>query len=156
MNQTSNGVYFLLILLAGIFILVFFILKPFLFALILAIVFATVFEPLHKKALVMTRGKEGLAALIATVSVLLVVVAPLAFLGIQIFQEATQLYSSIDMEDVVQNLKRFFPVPIEFSIDINQYTKQGLNWLLQHLGPLFSNVAKIMVSVFVFLVALYY
>jgi predicted PurR-regulated permease PerM len=60
------------------------------------------------------------------------------------------------VEDVVQNLKRFLPVPVEFSVDFNQYLKQGLNWLLQRLGPLFSNVTKIMVSVFVFLVTLYY
>ena len=156
MNHQKSELYFLLILLVGIFILTFFIFKPFLYALVLAMVFTTVFEPVHKKALTITREKQGLAALLATVAVLIIVVAPITFLGIQIFQEATRLYSSIDVEDAVQNLKRFFPIPIEFSIDINQYVRQGLNWLLQHLGSLFSNVAKVMLGVFVFLVALYY
>ncbi len=167
MNHQKSELYFLLILLAGIFILTFFIFKPFLYALVLAIVFATVFEPFHKKTLAITRERRGLAALLATAVVLVIVVVPITFLSIQIFQEATQLYSSLisnggatnlsrDVEDVIQNLKRFFPVPIEFSIDINQYVRQGLNWLLQHLGPLFSNVAKVMLGVFVFLIALYY
>jgi len=156
MNHRKSELYFLLILLAGIFILTFFIFKPFLYALVLAMVFATVFEPVHKKALTITRERQGLAALLATTVVLTIVVMPIAFLSIQIFQEATQLYFSIDVEDVIQNLKRFFPVPMGFSVDVNQYLKQGLSWLLQHLGPLFANVAKVIIGVFVFLIALYY
>lgn len=167
MNHQKSELYFLLILLSGIFVLVFFIFKPFLYALILAIVFAIVFGPLHKKILSMTRDRKSLAALIATILVLIVVIVPLTFLGIQIFQEAAQLYSSLvesggatgfsrGVGDTIQSLTRFSPVPIEFSLDTNQYLKQGLSWLLQHLGPLFSNVAKIMLGVFVFLFALYY
>ena len=166
MNHQKSELYFLLILLVGIFILAFFIFKPFLYALILAIVFATVFEPLHKKILAMTRERKGLSALLATVAVLVVVIAPLTFLGIQIFQEATGLYSSLvsngnatdlprGIGGYLQSLTRFSPVPID-SPDFSQYLKQGLNWLLQHLGPLFANVAQVMVSVFIFLVALYY
>ncbi|MFH1187606.1 MAG: AI-2E family transporter [bacterium] len=166
-NHQKSELYFLLILLAGIFVLAFFIFKPFLYALILAIVFATVFGPLHKKMLAMMRDRKGLAALLATISVLIVVIVPLSFLGIQIFQEATGLYSSLTQNgsatdlsrgvgDIIQSLTRFSPVPIEFSGDVNQYLKQGLSWLLQHLGSLFANVAKAMVGVFIFLVALYY
>lgn len=174
-NHQKSELYFLLILLLGIFILTSFIFRPFLYALILSIVFATVFGPFHKKALAITREKRSLAALLTTASVFIIVIAPITFLGIQIFQEATQLYSSLvsnggatnlsrSIEDAINNLKRFFPVPkaltkempIEFSVDFNQYLKQGLNWLLQHIGPLFSNIAKIIVSVFVFLIALYY
>src|SRR3989344_7544184 len=165
-NHQKSELYFLLVLLAGIFILAFFIFKPFLYALILAIVFATVFGPLHKKILAMTQDRKGVAAFLATISVLIVVVAPLAFLSIQIFQEATGLYSSLienggttdlsrGIGDTIQSLARFSPVPID-SLDVNQYLKQGLSWLLQHLGPLFANVAKAMIGVFIFLVALYY
>lgn len=152
-NHQKSELYFLLILLAGIFVLTFFIFKPFLYALILAVVFATVFEILHKKIFVMTRERKGLAALLATISVLVVIVVPLAFLGIQIFQEASGLYSSLTinggttdfsrvMGDTINILKRFIPVPIELSFNVNQYLKQGLSWLLQHLGPLFRMLQK--------------
>ncbi|MDO8663582.1 MAG: AI-2E family transporter, partial [Candidatus Wildermuthbacteria bacterium] len=167
MNYPKSELYFLLILLAGIFVLAFFIFKPFLYAIILAIVFATVFEPLHKKILAMTREKRGLAALLATVSVLIIVVVPITFLGIQIFQEATGLYSYLVQSgsatglsrvvgDTIQSFKKFSPVPIEFSVDINQHLRQGLSWLIQRLGPLFANVAKAILGVFIFLIALYY
>lgn len=167
MNPSKTELHFLLILLLGIFTLTFFIFKPFLYALILAIVFATVFEPVHTRALGITRGRNALSALLATVSVLVVVVVPLTFLGVQIFQESTQLYSSLALNggttdlsrgvsDTLRGLTRFFPPPTEFSADINQYVQQGLSWLLQHLGSLFASVAKVMVSIFIFLIALYY
>ncbi len=166
-NHQKSELYFLLTLLLGVFVLAFFIFKPFLYAITLAIVFATVFEPLHKKIRAMTRGGGGLAALLTTLSILIIVIVPLTFLGIQIFQEATELYSSLaqngDATNIsrvvggtIQSLTRFSPVPIEFSGDVNQYLKQGLSWLLQHLGPLFANVAKAIVGVFIFLIALYY
>lgn len=167
MNHSKTELYFLLILLAGAFALAFFIFKPFLYALILAIVFATVFGPVHAKALGITRGRSALSALLATVSVLVIVVVPLTFLGVQIFQESTQLYSSLTLNggttdlsrgvsDSLQGLTRFFPVPMAFSVDADQYAQQGLRWLLQHLGSLFASVAKVMVSIFIFLIALYY
>ncbi len=163
----KSELYFLLILLAGIFVLAFFIFKPFLYALALAMVFAIVFRPVHKKILVITAGRRGLAALLATVSVFIAVVVPLAFLGIQIFQEAAGLYSSLvqnsratdfsrGVGDAVNSIKRFFPASADFSVDFNQYLRQGLNWLLQHLGLFFANVAKVILGIFVFLIALYY
>ena len=167
MNNGKPQLYFLLAILVGTFVLAFFIFRPFLYALILAMVFASVFAPFHKKAFIITRGRSALAALLTTISVLIVVIAPLAFLSVQIFQEATQLYLSLlnnggatdfsrGVGDTMQSLTKFSPVPIEFSVDVNQYLKLGLSWLLQHLGPLFANVAKAMVGVFIFLVALYY
>ncbi|MEK7089548.1 MAG: AI-2E family transporter [Patescibacteria group bacterium] len=166
MNHQKSELYFLFILLAGIFVLAFFIFKPFLYALILAIVFVTVFQPVHKKILAIIRDRKGLAAFLTTISVLIVVVAPLTLLGIQIFQEATGLYSSLTLNggttdpsrflgDTIQSITRFSPVPID-TPDISQYLKQGLSWLLQHLGSLFANVAKAIASVFIFLIALYY
>ncbi|MBI2889041.1 MAG: AI-2E family transporter [Candidatus Liptonbacteria bacterium] len=166
MNHNKSELYFLLILLTGIFILAFFIFKLFLFPLILAVVFATVFGPVHKRALVITRERNVPAALLTTVFVLIVVIVPLTFLGVQIFREATQFYSSLvesggvsdisrSVSDAIKNLTGFSPVPLE-SLDVSQYLKQGLSWLLQHLGPFFANVARAMMGTFIFLVALYY
>src|SRR3989344_2894593 len=167
MNHSKTELYFLLMLLASVCVIAFFIFKPFLYTLILAIVFATVFEPVHKKALHIMGGRSVLAALLTTVSVLVVVIVPLTFLGIQIFRETTQLYSSLTLNggaidfsrsvnDTLQSLTPFSPTPIEFSTDINQYITQGLHWLLQHLGTFFASVAKVLLSIFIFLVALYY
>ncbi|MEK7499844.1 MAG: AI-2E family transporter [Patescibacteria group bacterium] len=166
-NHQKSELYFLLLLLLGIFILAYYIFQPFLFSLILAIVFATVFEPLHNNILTRTKGRNGLSALFSTMCVLLVVIVPLSFLGVQIFREATDTYTylteSNNASDIshtisggIEELSIFSPVPLEFNVDVNQYAKQGLNWLLQHTGSLFSNAAKALMSIFIFLLALYY
>lgn len=167
MSDRKPQFYFLLVLLAGILALAFFILRPFIYPLILAAVFAVVFQPLYKKALEFTRQRQGLAALFTIIIILTLVIAPLVFLGIQIFQEARQLYSTVtggDGKDIILSvlnslrdaLQKLFPVPREFSIDLDQYLKQGLSWLLQNLSNIFSSFAKMIVSSFIFLVALYF
>lgn len=166
MNYQNTERHFLLILLMGAGILAFFIFRPFLFTLILALVFATVFWSLHEKVLTITRGREALSALLSTLCVLVIVITPLAFLSTQIFQESTQLYASLasggatdlsqSVNAALQDLAAVSGVPIAFPVDADQYVTQGLRWLLQHLGPLFASVAKVIVSAFIFLVALYY
>ena len=167
MKHQKSEFYFLLILLTGIFVLAFFIFKPFLYPLILAVVFATVFGPVYRKILLAMGGRKNLSALLTTTLILVVVIVPIIYLSIQIFQEATRLYFSLTGSDGVndfsliitnalKDLSRFSPTPIDLSIDIKQYATQGLSWLLQHFGLLFASLAKVMVSIFIFLIALYY
>ena len=165
MGYQKSELYFLLVLLAGMSVVIFFIFQPFLYALILAVIFATVFAPVHKRILAVMQARAGLSALLTTLFVLVVIVVPVTFLGIQIFQESTQLYSSVvdnggtielarGIEDVVRSLGiPFLPTG---TLDFGLYVKQGLSFLIQHLGTIFSNVAKIMVGIFVLLIALYY
>ena len=157
----------MLVLLVGIILLAFFVFQPFLYSLVLAVVFATVFKPLHKKILAFTNQRNGLAALLSAISVVVIIVTPMAFLGTQIFGEATQLYFSFAkdgdatnfsyaIKNVLASFEKIVPMPVALSDNFNGYAEQGLNWLLQHLDSLFSNVAKIIAGIFVFLIALYY
>ena len=167
MTHQKSELYFLFILLFGMFVLTFFIFKPFLYALILAIVFATVFSKVHKRFLVITRESKGLSAFLSTVTVLIIVVVPLSFLSVKIFQETTQLYSSVidnggaitisrNLNETIQSFTKYYSVPMDFTVDINQYLGQGLNWLIQNFAGLFKNVAKAMMGIFIFLIALFY
>lgn len=165
MNHPKSELYFLFALLSGISVLTFFIFQPFIPALLLAVIFATVFAPVHKKVLILTRGKDGLSALLATLLVLIVIVVPLTFLSVQIFKEATQLYSSIvsnggakGLSSALEEVLRISGIPFipEGALDFSQYAKEALTWVIQHLDTVFSNVAKMMVGIFVLLIALYY
>ena len=136
MSYQKSELYFISALLAGMFILVFFIFQPFIYALILALIFATVFAPVHKRILAMTRRNNGLAALLSTMGVLVVIVVPLTFLSTQIFKEATQLYSSIVSSgggvSVTRELEMFLrnagvPFLPTAALDFSQYLKQGLS-----------------------------
>lgn len=165
MSYQKSELYFLVTLLVGMSIVTFLIFEPFLYALILAVIFATVFYPVHKKILSALSESRGISALLTTAFVLVVIVVPVTLLSTQIFQEATSLYSSTvedggtasllrSTEDVVRGAGiPFFPTG---SLDFSQYMKQGLSFLIEHLGTIFSNVAKIVVGIIVLFIALYY
>src|SRR3989344_2656496 len=98
MDKHKSELYFLLFLLLAVLSLSFFLFKPFIYVLILAVVFATVFAPLHRKITTWVGGRKTLAALLSTLSVLIVVIIPISFLATQVFQETSGLYLSITEE----------------------------------------------------------
>jgi len=167
MNNRNPQIYYLLALLSGAILLAFFIFRPFLYTLITAIAFTVVFQPVHQRVLGITRQRQGIAALITAVIIITVVLVPVVLLGIQIFQEAQQLYSSVTegggkdnilnaVKEITDYLQKYIPVPIEFSLNFDKYLEHGLDWLLGNIGSVFSNFAKITLKLFIFLIALYY
>ena len=167
MKHYKSELYFLLALLVGVMLLAFFIFKPFLYATLLAVFVATVFEPLYKRIIVLTRGNKGLASLITVFAVILILIIPITFLATQILQEATQLYQyflteqgstvfSSSLNKVLNGIGEFIPVPANTSIDIHDYIKQALSWLLPRLSSFVSNVVFMVMNTFIFLIALYY
>lgn len=122
--------------LTGISVLAFFIFRPFLYALALAAVFSVVFQPVYQRMVRYVRGRQGLAALATILIVIILIFTPLVFLGIQIFQEAQQLYSSLIesggkdavltiLSGLMERIQKYVPAAQEFSVNINQYLKQG-------------------------------
>lgn len=159
--------YFLLVALIATAILSFFIFQPFLFALVLALVFGVVFKPFYRGVMLRLRVGSGVAALFTILAVVAFIFTPLMLIGTQVVQEAAGVYASLTekggtsgilkiLDQGVDDLKIIFPPLKEVAINTDEYAKQGLTWVVRHLGSLFSDFAKIMMSLFVFLVALYY
>ncbi len=163
---------FLLVLLIGILVLSFFIFKPFLATLVLAGIFSVILHPLYKKILHYFGNREALASL-ATVCISIVcIVVPLSILGAQIFQESAQLYTSLSQgeskqnvliatlestgktfEKIVPGTGRFFT---NLSNNLDVYVKQGLVWLIEHLGVALSGFSALLLDLFIFFISLYY
>ncbi|MCE9585329.1 AI-2E family transporter [Candidatus Nomurabacteria bacterium] len=167
MKQFKSQTYFLFGFIAFALVLTFFIFKPFLYASILAVVFATIFYPIYKIILKVTKQNKGLSAISTTILVVVVFLVPLILLTTQIFKESTSLYSSMlnnggfdNLSALVTNqlngLNNFLPTQVDFSLNINQYLKSGLNWLVNNLGFIFSNAIAITGGCIVFFIALYY
>jgi predicted PurR-regulated permease PerM len=159
--------YFLLAIIIVVSILSIFIFSPFLNALILAVVFSVMFNGLYRNILGITKNNESLSSLATIVIVVVLVVGPILFLGLQIFQEAQGLYitllekggdrgilSVIDM--LSSSLSKTFPILGNLSFDVDQYLKETLSLFSSHLGGFFSSFAKILTSAFLFMIALYY
>ena len=165
MDHKQHSHYFLIIALIIAVGVVYFIAKPFLEPLILAAVFAFLFQPIYKSLFKLFKNRETLAALLTTLIAIVLVLLPLTFLGTQIFKESSQLYQSLvrDGSGVAGSLQNFlnqtrdiFPVPADFRIDFSEYVKQGLEFLIKNIGTVFSSFAKILLNTFVFLMAFFF
>ncbi|MDO8504972.1 MAG: AI-2E family transporter [bacterium] len=160
----KSSFYFLIILLVGMLVLILFILRPFLSALILATVFSVVSQPLYKKISMHIKSTR-LASLFTSLIVAIIILVPSILLGRQIFRETWQLYSSvaseggsfiIETDRFLDSVQQFSPVQFQFSANVNQYLKQGLSWLVENIGLIFSNIGRLLMSVVIFLIAFYY
>jgi predicted PurR-regulated permease PerM len=166
MFHSKNSIYFLLICLTIAFVAVYFVIKPFLGVLILAAVFAFIFQSLYFRLLRFMGKRESLAALATMIIVIILVFLPIVFWGSQILKEAGQFYNTLTgdgksdfisaIENVTNKMRVPTLIPENFNIDFNQYLKQGLSVLVQNIGGIFSSFAKMALNFFVFLIAYYY
>jgi predicted PurR-regulated permease PerM len=165
--RRTSGLYFLLASLGLVFVLVFFIFRPFLYSLIFAAVFATAFYPMYQVIMKATRDCSRISALSTVLIVAVVIFTPITFLGIELFKEVHGIYmklvvdgdgvAGLNMLNAAQaTLHRYFPMAPDFSLNVDQSLKKGLVWIFEHLGVLSGNFAKLGVSFFLFFVAFYY
>jgi len=97
---------------------------------------------------------------------IILVVLPMALLGVQILKELNQLYQTIAsgnkdsflmvIDNSINWARGFFPVPDNFQIDFSQYLQRGIDTLIRNIGSIFSSFAGILLDFFVFLVAFYF
>jgi len=172
MASVKLQLQFLLIVLAGLLILSFLVISPFLTPLVLAAVCAVVLQPLYRALLRSFANRKALAAGATVLFSFVCILIPLTFLGTQIFHESTQLYSSLAQGDSTQNLivtairsigktsEHILPGTGDFfthlSDNLDVYVKQGLVWLSDHLGAALSGISVLLLNLFIFFIALYY
>jgi predicted PurR-regulated permease PerM len=161
-----HSVYFLLVCIIALFALVTMIISPFIGALIVASVFAFLFQPIYKRLQSYTKDSQKISALITTVVAIIIILLPLSFIGFQIFKESTELYKNVIAGDtdvfagVIENFINktggVLPLPENFQVDFKQYAEKGLSVLIQNLGLIFSSVTKTLLNLVVFLTAFYF
>lgn len=163
--------YFLMALLIGATALVALIFEPFLKALALAVVFAVVLQGLHKHLLKAFGGFPGVASLLTVVISAVVILVPLSLVGIFVAQEAQDVYHALDeaggkstiaqaISQVDEMTGGVVPGLGEFSqnisANIDLYAKEILQWITKHSGAIFTSISSLLLSLFIFLIALYY
>jgi predicted PurR-regulated permease PerM len=166
MNKKNHSNHFLIMALVASIIIVYFIARPFLGPLILAAVFAFLFQPIYQRFLVVFKTRESLSALCTTLIAIILILLPITFIGTQIFKESSQMYQSLvhggsdnfvgSIENVLNQARKILPIPADFKIDFGQYARQGLEILIENLGAIFSSFAKILINSIMFLFAFYF
>ncbi len=172
MLQHKVQLQFLLVLLAGALLLSYFILSPFLAAVVLAAIFAVVLNPLYERILRRFGDRKPVSALATVFITIICILTPLAILGAQIFQEALHVYGTVTQDNSTQNVlvtvinrlgktaeeivpgSGFFFNNLSTNVDI--YVKQGFTWIVNHFGTALSSFSSLMLSFFIFLISFYY
>lgn len=167
MFDSKPRLYFLTLLLIVAFILSFLILRPFLYALILALVFSIVCRPWYEAIRSRVPKSPSLASLLTILSIIIFLFIPLTLLGWQIFQEVQYFSNNVDIGNGQQfvntllanlnsRLDQYFPGFGGLFLDLDSYLKSLFNFLANNLSSLFFNAAKIITSLFVFFVASFF
>lgn len=164
--------YFLLVLLVGAFALTIFIFAPFLKPLALAAVFAVVLQGVYRTVSTAFNGRlPGFAAFLTVLISVVFILLPLSLLGTSVAREARSLYLSLEegsASNVVSNALRQFETSLDritpelgdaaraVSADIDTYTQDALAWITSNAGSIFSSLSSLVLSFFIFFIALYY
>lgn len=163
--------YFLVALIVASSVLAFLIFRPFLIVLVFATVFAVILQPLYQTILHRMSGSPGLAAFATMLISVVFVLVPLTFITTQITNDAEHLYASLSdgsgrtyldtvfqyaNDTIVQYVPSLAPASTNLSVPVDKYAKDGLAWLIQNLGGAFGGATRLLLSFFVFLIALYY
>ncbi|MEN9558465.1 MAG: hypothetical protein RL141_834 [Candidatus Parcubacteria bacterium] len=163
-DKTSMA--FLLICLVGCFVLVALMVQPLINTLLLAAMFAFLFQAPYKRLRKWFRGHEGLAAGVTTVLAMAVILIPITALGVQLFQESRAVYQALAggtrdgfMEAIntgIAQLRTVLPIPADFTVDINQSIRQGAGALAQNIGVAFSGAAQVGLGSIIFLISFFF
>ncbi len=171
MQLKNYNTYFFMLALLVISILAFFLFKPFLTAILMATVFAIVFNRPYNFFLKITGKRKPIASLLACLLVLLVIILPVfAVLGLMT-NEASDIYKKVSAEEnfyqkhVTASIDYLKSIPLLQDIGIEEMLSQEeLSKSLKNLSHSFlifiqktyQNIAGFIIWIFVMFFTLYY
>lgn len=94
MELRNYNLYFFFIILIGISVLVFFVIKPFLVPLLIAAILANLFDFIYKRILSVL-GKRGISSFLACFSIALIIVVPLIVVSTLVVNEIQNIISKL-------------------------------------------------------------
>ncbi|HEY4495738.1 MAG TPA: AI-2E family transporter [Candidatus Paceibacterota bacterium] len=158
-------IIFFSILLAVALALSFFILRPYLGALFVALVFYIALKPIYNFLLKIFGGRANLASLVVVVAVVLAIIAPLVFFGFALFDDAANLYfklaNGIERDSYIIKISTLVEkyakvLTPDATLDVEGYIKNSLALVVDHLGLFFSSLVEVLISAVIMLFALFF
>ncbi len=151
-----------LVLFVGISILLFFVYAPFFSVMALAAVAAVLLHSPYQKLLKLFRNKS-LAAVVTVGLLLIFIIVPLFFLGVQIFHEAQGLYLAMsgNVPHYVQVIQSVIERPIQrvfpnFVFNVQSYLGTTLSFISANLESLIYKTFSLFFETFLMLLALFF
>ncbi len=153
----------LIFLLIGASLLLFLVFEPFFSILALAAVFAILLHRPYERLTKVLFGNRNIAAVMAVILMLIFFIAPVFFLGTQIYQEAQSIFGGIheNGSQYLQSIQTIIVSPMHqvfpgFSFDINSYIGNILVVISNDLGSLVYQTLYVIFETFLMLIALFF
>lgn len=166
MTDHKLQTYFFLATLLVVIVLVFFTFRPYFDVLLLAGTAAFIFKPLQDKIMSLVRRNVTVAAILTTFIVLLLVLVPLTLVGVQVFRETLNLYSSLSLNGATVGFSERLQVfvaeylprlsPLVPRLDVGQFAQRVIGLVIEDLGAVFTSVTRLFFALLLSLLALYY
>ncbi len=157
---------FFFALLAGVAILAFLIVQPYLVTLAVAITLSVVTHPLHVRMLKWTRGIKSLSAILTILVTTVMILVPLSLISVQVVQEARAVYERLSIPEegatgflgtIEENINALLATYIpSASIDFDNLARQALIWISANVGQLFATTLQGFIQIAIGVVAFYY
>jgi len=149
--------YLVGMIIAGIFILAFFILKPIIIAIIFGILFAYIFNPLYKGLNKYLRRKN-LSAFLILFGIFLLVMIPIVYLTPPLVKQAFGTYSSLQNYDFSIILNSFLSSEVALAISANLDNILGkmFSTFLNQFTNLLVNLPSFLLQFAVFLFTFFF
>ncbi len=179
-SGTDNGKklagIFLLIVLIAVLYLVFKVIQPYLNTIIITILLATLWYPVHSRIVKLVKGRESLAAVISCILVILVVVLPLSLLSLALIEQGISSFKAVQSwiqqggldkllnSDQVTWIKEFLKNKVgletlkfsELSSTLMNFSTGVGQFLFSHGGAIIQNASAILVKFFLMIFILFY
>jgi len=173
MKERKLEVYLYFFLLAVATYIMYKVFEPYLYAILIAAIFAVVFDPLHKRVQRSIPKHQSLSALVTLGAVSVMVLLPIVLYSIQLSDEVKNFYGFAlsGMQDgggvlsslttAINNLIiSLSPIGVNFPVfdiaETETYVFQFLAWIRDHFGDIFSGLSKFFFNALIFLFSLFY
>lgn len=158
-DHQKTQLYFFFLLFAAVAVVCFFIFLPYLALLILALSLAVAVEPWYHGITKFCGGHRGIGALLTMIIVAIVILTPLTFIGLQVFNESKNLYAYISnnqaivIEAITHKIQIAWP---GFNFEPSAYLQQFAGSLTTNLTAIFSSTFSTFIQLLLGLVALFF
>ncbi len=153
-EQKQN--YFLNIILFLSFVLVFFVLKPYISVLLLSFIMVVIFYPVYRYIVKKLRGHEVIGSIITTVLVILVVLIPISIFSMLVISQLNNAFSSGSQPLANISSAHLPGVLKNFNFDANGYAKNFLNNTTSDIGKVFSDITGVFIDLILTVISMIY
>ena len=162
-NIQKKETLFFFTLLLGVIILNYFLFKPFLSILFLAITFSIFLYPLHRFILSKITSNKSFSAFLTIFLSFVFILTPIIFLGKEAFFQARGIYESLTHNNVsevdvlvltIENIvQKVFP---DFSINTVSYVQSIFSWMTDNFTDIVFGTLTIVIDLILFLIATFF